>query len=113
MPFRRQVSHAEGNRPHHQKTQRVRFSFMPTREHHGYELQVYTNDPAPPHVHVFTPSGAEVRVFLLDDGTAEYWDHVPPNLKRVEVRRALVAAEALAGELVEIWKENHGKSGDR
>jgi hypothetical protein len=52
---------------------------MPTREHGGYELQVYT----------------------------------PPNLKRVEVRRALEAAQALADEFLTLWKEIHGKSSDR
>jgi hypothetical protein len=86
---------------------------MPTREHRGYELQVYTNDHDPPHVHIFTPSGGEVRVRLLEDGAAEYWDHVPPNLKRIEVRRAVEAAEALADELLGIWKELHGESSDR
>jgi hypothetical protein len=81
---------------------------MPTRRHQGYILQVYSNDHEPPHVHVFTPHGGDVRVRLLNDGTVDYWDHVPTNLKRSDVRRAVEAAEVLAPELVEMWKEIHG-----
>jgi hypothetical protein len=81
---------------------------MGSKRFQGVRFSVWTNDHTPRHVHG-EYAEVEVKVLLLENGTAEVYAVKPGNANKADIRHVLSVAENHHNELVELWEIHHGK----
>jgi hypothetical protein len=72
---------------------------------HGFRFVMFTNDHAPPHVHVFGQGGEAKIVLEAGGGVSLDWT---AGIRRQDLRRLLDEAERMHGVLTSEWRRIHG-----
>ena len=73
---------------------------------YGFRFVMFTNDHAPPHVHVFGHSGeAKINLEAPDEVRLEW----TVGINRNDLRKILEEAQRLEPELRRAWRKIHGQ----
>lgn len=72
----------------------------------GFRFVMFTNDHAPPHVHLFG-QGGEAKIDLGNDPAAAIvWVN---GISRADMRRLVAEVRARHAKLLENWRAIHGR----